>query len=457
MKIKNVHFLANANLKGNKRSNLIMGFMILLVISLTLISSYSIVITKAVNRYKDDTRARMIELSPCDNGVLTDDVIDSIMQIDHVESVSMLQGMRNQVCDILSIDDENGSEIEFPEHRNDNKNAYVWSLIGNEKKDVIAGKSLDESPTFSCVIPNLFYPFESDNIKKENLDYLDGESLLGTTITVKPFGGSLEALYNVNPEISPYTNEWLYLPALEYKLKVVGVCYAAPSTSGCFDSIYVSEETGRLIMEQAFEASDIDMTDDSSDVVKWWNTPGFRTHYLVVDDYDYLVDVCNELGKIGIYVAPTPELGIKEGTIIIAKIFSTASILLITASVILCVINLLQSTITNIASRKGEIGLLKALGYTNKHIFCCLYYEHLTLTIRGCSIGAAISLLVILITNFIFSHSTFMNRLYIVNLSYFFILLAISVLITFIVPLICQLLGLKRLSKIQPREAMNSK
>lgn len=458
MKIKSIHFWAKANIQGNKKSNLIMGFMILLVISLTMISSYSIVITNAVNRYMNDTRARMVELSPCVNGALTDDVIDNIMQIDHVESVSMLQGMRNQLCDILSVKDENNFEIEFSEHRNTNKNAYTWALIGNEKIDVIAGKSLDKTPTFSCIIPSLFYPFDDTNIKGENIDYLDGESLLGTTITVKPFGeNGFETLYNIDPEITPYANEWLYLPALEYKLKVVGVYYAAPLTNGYYDSIYVSEETGKLIMEQAFEASSIDMSDENSDVVKWWNTPSLRTHYLVVDDYDNLADVCNELGEIGIYVSPTPELGIKEGTIVIAKIFSIASILLITASAILCITNLTQSTINSLTIRKGELGLLKTLGYKNTHIFSCLYYEQLLLNLKGCIIGAVISALVIFITNLIFMHSTYVNRLYIVDWKYYFIFLAISIAIAVIVPLICQLIFFRKLDKIQPREAMSSK
>lgn len=54
--------------------------------------------------------------------------------------------------------------------------------------DVMAGKSLDESPVYSCIIPSLFYPFEYENTDSD-LNYIDGESLIGKTITVTPSNG----------------------------------------------------------------------------------------------------------------------------------------------------------------------------------------------------------------------------------------------------------------------------
>ena len=43
---------------------------------------------------------------------------------------------------------------------------------------VIAGKTLDESPVLSCVVPSDFYPFEVENENKKP-DYIDGEGLIG--------------------------------------------------------------------------------------------------------------------------------------------------------------------------------------------------------------------------------------------------------------------------------------
>lgn len=70
--------------------------------------------------------------------------------------------------------------------------------------DVMAGKSLDESPVYSCIIPSLFYPFEYENTDSD-LNYIDGESLIGKTITVTPSNGDgLEVFYNIDPELAMY-------------------------------------------------------------------------------------------------------------------------------------------------------------------------------------------------------------------------------------------------------------
>lgn len=58
------------------------------------------------------------------------------------------------------------------------KNNYlnIWSLFKNEKRSVIAGKTLDESPVLSCVVPSDFYPFEVENENK-SLIILTGKVL----------------------------------------------------------------------------------------------------------------------------------------------------------------------------------------------------------------------------------------------------------------------------------------
>ena len=454
MKFRNVKFLANANIKGNQKSNTILVLMILLLVSLTLISSFSLTITNGLNVYKNDVRARMLEIDPWTKD-LSDEVIESIENIDHVESVDMLKGMRNQVFDILNVSENNNSDEQLMKQIKDRDGcSYVWSLIGSEKMDVIAGKSLDETPTFSCIVPSLFYPFEYENTE-EDLDYIDGETLIGKTITVKT-GENFEELYNYRGSGSECGgNEWVYLPSLEYKLNVVGVYYSSPTGKGYYDSIYVSEETGLQIEQMAFDASGIDMTDNSLPAVKWWNTPALRTHYVTVDDVDNIDYVYNKLSEMNVESVDTSELGINPSIPIIANLFSIGGIILVFATLLLCIINLIQSTTSSLQSRKGEIGLLKAIGYKNKQIFSCLYLEQLSLTIKGCVIGAIISAVCIAISNLIFSHSTYVNRLYIVNWSYYFTFLAISVAVAVIVPLICQLLTLHKLNKIQPKDAMN--
>jgi len=111
MKFSSVRFLARANIKGNKRGNLIVGIMFFMVISLALIPCFSITVTNSVNERKDDFRSRCLELDPWDKE-LTIDALDSIRKINHVQEVDMLQGMRDIGFDLIEIDDENANNAQ---------------------------------------------------------------------------------------------------------------------------------------------------------------------------------------------------------------------------------------------------------------------------------------------------------------------------------------------------------
>ena len=150
MKIKNINFLAKANIKGNRKSIFITAFMVILVISLTLISSYAVTINRAVTDYKNDIRARMITFSPIDNGAVTDELKSKLMSFDHVEDIYELKGIINQYMDVVDVSDENGEYKDFYKGNEDlNCSLNLYPLIGDEKMDVMAGKSLDESPVYS--------------------------------------------------------------------------------------------------------------------------------------------------------------------------------------------------------------------------------------------------------------------------------------------------------------------
>ena len=57
--------------------------------------------------------------------------------------------------------------------------------------------------------------------------------------------------------------------------------------------------------------------------------------------------------------------------------------------------------------------------------------------------------------NFMFNHDTYINRLYVVNWTDYLIFLAVSLALAVVVPLICQLISLCKINKIQPKDAMN--
>lgn len=454
MKLKNIHFLSKANLRKSRRKYFTVILMVALVVSGTVIPGFLSTLTNAVSIYKQDFRARALETNPWDKE-LTDDVIQSIKGIDHVEDVFELKGMRSQYFDITGVSDENGADKELEKDFSDKgSNVEIWSLIGNEKREVISGKSLAETPEFSCIIPNLFYP-NVDETESENLDYINGETLIGKTLTVKPYK-EYERLYNFYSD-SGGENEWVELPALEYKLKIVGVYYAPSASFGDFEEIFVSEETGRLIEKMAFEASGLDLKSKNDNIAKWYNTPSLHTHYVIVDNFENNEYVYNQVLSMNVDCTEDPEMpGLEdENALFIFDLLRSVGLFFIFATIILSVINLIQLTVSSLKKRKAEIGLLKAVGYKNSQIFSCLFYEQLSLTFKGFFIGGIISAIVIAVANFRNLHSTFASRLYIVSWTDFFIFLFISLAIAIIVPLICELIGLFRLTKIQPRDAMS--
>ena len=102
-----------------------------------------------------------------------------------------------------------------------------WSLYKTEKKEVIKGKSLDESPVFSCIIPSSFCPDNTYSTDKSGYELQDGVAYLGKTLTIEPIMDSYDMLYYYDAGDMGYTTKWYYFPALEYKVKVVGIFQAA--------------------------------------------------------------------------------------------------------------------------------------------------------------------------------------------------------------------------------------
>ena len=448
MKLTNINFLAKANAKMNKNEKGIKIISALLVISLTLISSFSIVVTKAVDEYKEDFRARTLQVDPI-FGPLDDNTISKIKNTDHVENIFPLDGIRN---DLFNIKQTSNKDFQNRLESDGDAYAYIWSLLGNEKRSVIAGKTLDESPILSCIVPSQFYPFEVED-ENQNLDYVDGESLIGKTITVKASRDMLfhDYIYRIDDEA---VNEDLELPAIEYKLKVVGTYYLSPTEAGGYDSIYISQETAKKILDDALTKAGY--TKDNSTVVgKWWKDTSMHTHYVVVDDYENIESVYNALTDMNVCCANDPELGIQSSIINASNIFRFASVFLIIATFLLSVITIIQSTTNALSLRKSDIGLLKTIGYKNSQIFACLYCEQLRVTFTGFAVGTIISVVITVVSNLFFSNRNYIDRLYIINWGTFGILLAIAFLIVTIVPLICQLIALHKLNKIQPKDAMN--
>ncbi len=455
MKLSNLRFLTKANIKGNKNSGTITVLICMLVVAVTVISCFSVVTVSTLNESKSEYRARALFLSPY-LSPLTDEAIKVISSVEHVEVVDDATALYGQCAYNITKtnDDELNSEI------SKHKDTYINinGLYEHEHKNVIKGESLENTPVFSCLVPSIFYPFEEDegNIHAVNLDYMDGTKLVGKTITVKGYNGTFTFPYNIVSGNIADINIDANLNSPEFTFKVVGTYYCSYATSGYYGNIFVSRETSLLMTKMAIENAGIDLSADEHDIAVWWNTPSIHNYLVVADDYNNINEVFNSVNKMGYDIASSPESLIMDSTVLVTNLFSTVGVFLIAAITVISIVILAQSSVSAIRERKGYIGLMKAVGYKNRQVFFCLCCEQLYLTLRAFIIGGAISALIVTITNLIFKHGAYAQMIYVIDWNMFFVFLGISFMIAAIVPLIFQTVLLKRLIKIQPRDAMTA-
>ncbi len=447
MKLKYTFALSNSNLKGNRHSISGVAVTALLCISLTVISLLSFTLSRQMNEYKNDFRARTIEAYPY-NRVFDEKTLDEISKINHVESIDIEDELRVQFFHIENICDENGTYDELQNLINEKDTLIsAWSLIGREKRPVIAGKSLDETPQFSCIIPHLFYPFDEDVYETKGLDYIDGESLIGKTLTLNEGSSGFNIDFFDGTEGRRIT-----VPSFDVKLKIVGVYYASVTADGNPSMIYISEETGKELIKTASERAG----ENIDELTNFINRPEFHNIHITVDDFDNLNEVYNELSQMNIFVLEGTELGINPTIPVITTIFKVLSVMITSSTFIISLILILQSSKSIINNKKDEIGMMKAVGYKNSEIFSCITAEHIIMTLRGFIIGTAVSAITVTIINLINYNSTYANRIYIINWIDYLIFTIIALVIVVFVPLICQILFLRKLTKIQPKDAMNN-
>ena len=445
MKFRYTLFLAKANYKGNNHSGLIVLLVAILVISLTVISSISITLSNGMDEYRNDFRARTIEAYP-DNKTFDEITLQTVRNIKHVESVDIEDEMRHQFFSIENISDENGT-YDSLQKQFDEKDTIidVWSLIGGEKRRVVAGKNLEEAPTFSCIIPQLFYPFDEDVYATDGLEYLDSETLIGKTLTLLPSGGYFT--FDYFDGTYPKRTE---IPEFEVKLTIVGVYYSSPTADGGPSTVYISEETGKELIKNAVDNSEGGKEEFESFI----NHPEYHNIHITVDNFNNIDYVYDELQNMNIYVVEGTELGINPETPLITNIFNILSIFLTTSAFFVTFILMLYFSVDAVKNKKEEIGLMKAVGYKNGQIFGIITLEQLLTTLKGFALGAVISATAITVINCVFSNGSYANRIFIVNPALYLFITAVAFLMAILVPIICEILVLHKLSKIQPKDAM---
>ena len=463
MRINNNLFLAKANLKGSKKKNTVMVMMILSVISVTLLLGFLGVANTVLEQNKNAKCYRQAVIFPkteyeeVESVGVTNKNIKEILSIDHVISCEKRDLPLSESITVTKILDEKNKNISNTTNETslEKINEDMCSQIYDEDlvTRVIKGTNLDKSPVMSCILPDTFtyveYNYEKDELtgRKERIAT---ENLLGKTLSV-----DLE--YNINlfkKSGEGYSNDWVNLPKISYQLKVVGIYHytQASSLNGGSD-ILISKETAKKIDKMALDnAVKNGMKDDLDDYI---NDDQARAYIVTADSIENINEVIDTLFEKGVNVLGTVG-DVDESMLAFTAVFGGVGTFLTAAILLLTVINIFLSVHNNIAERKAEIGLMKAVGYKTSQIFYSMYLENIILAVKALLIGGALSAVTVLIINLVNSSGDTIQQMYVMPWLSFLILLAIAFGVILVIPLVCLLIMVYNIAKIQPQEAMNA-
>ena len=463
MRINNNLFLAKANLKGSKKKNTVMVMMILSVISITLLLGFLGVANTVLEQNKNAKCYRQAVIFPkteyeeVESVGVTNKNIKEILSIDHVISCEKRDLPPSESITVTKILDENNKNISNTTNETSLKkiNEDMCSQIYDEDlvTRVIKGTNLDKSPVMSCILPDTFTYVEYDYKKDEftgKKERIATESLLGKTLSV-----DLE--YNIHlfkKSGVGYSDDSVNLPKISYQLKVVGIYHYSQSTAldGSPD-IVISKETAKKIDKMALDnAVKNGMKDDLDDYI---NDDQAREYIVTADSIDNINEVIDTLFEKGVNVVGSAGI-LDESMLAFTGIFGGVGTFLTVAILLLTVINIFLSVHNNIAERKAEIGLMKAVGYKTGQIFYSMYLENIILAVKALLIGGALSAVTVLIINLVNSSGDTVQQTYVMPWTSFLILLAIAFGVILVIPLVCLLIMVYNIAKIQPQEAMNA-
>ena len=463
MRINNNLFLAKANLKGSKKKNTVMVMMILSVISVTLLVGFLGVANTVLEQNKNAKCYRQAVIFPkteyeeVESVGVTNKNIKEILSIDHVISCEKRDLPPSESITVTKILDENNKNISNTTNETSLKkiNEDMCSQIYDEDlvTRVIKGTNLDKSPVMSCILPDTFtyveYNYEKDELtgRKERIAT---ENLLGKTLSV-----DLE--YNIHlfkKSGEGYSDDSVNLPKISYQLKVVGIYHYSQSTAldGSPD-IVISKETAQKIDQMALDnAVKNGMKDDLDDYI---NDDQAREYIVTADSIDNINEVIDTLFEKGVNVVGSEGI-LDESMLAFTAVFGGVGTFLTVAILLLTIINIFLSVHNNIAERKAEIGLMKAVGYKTGQIFYSMYLENIILAVKSLVIGGVLSAVMVFIINLINKSGDELQMLYVMPWLSFLILLAVAFGVILVIPLVCLLIMVYNIAKIQPQEAMNA-
>ena len=225
------------------------------------------------------------------------------------------------------------------------------------------------------IIPKKFYPDGSlgTEIKKENVSFLNGEDFIGKYITTK---------YNICDENDKK------IDVGTYTFKVIGV----------YDSVNNIDEANTVYIPYK----------DLEKIQNYYNEKvKTETNIDIGENYETVIALVDDTKKIEIienYFSSQMNISafrqMSQGWVdVICVIVFFIGIGLSIISFIYSIISISLNMFNSIQKRQNEIGILKAIGYTNKHIKRLILCESLIISFISLVVSILISKIILIILN----------------------------------------------------------
>ena len=317
---------------------------ILILIIYVLLTITNVVIEYYYNTNKYNFLARTLIVEKEDK---TEKELDSISNINHV---------------VVNVSDKYYNSFYTNIYEKEHSSLAINSIINQDDLKIVKGRS--PKNINEIVIPIKFCPYDVFHIKKEN--FMDGNDLIGKTFTVK---SDKSVTYDMNHDDPKY--EEMMDNREKVTLTVVGTY---DSTINLVESnvAYTSTQTIDGLKSQYNGGQGFT---DSNGNSTFYNNE-YVDRMIRVDSYKNLEYVKNELTKQNFSFNEVLSINLLE--------FLTILLVPLVVSIILLVVafNLIKNFIKKkLNNRHTNLGILKAIGYTNKQIKKIEFTENIFITI----------------------------------------------------------------------------
>lgn len=327
----------------NRKTNLIIGVPIILIVVLLLIVN---TIQYSTKQYIGNIEEN-IKLRTIDGITYTESqykqIIEELQEIEHIEMIIDMyerQIYAEEYCEELKTKITNGY-------------TYIQPINEQTCPEVVKGKKITNEDQYAIILPNKVCANGTTNneygnvvLEKQNIEemYIDGESLIGNTITIE---------FRKNDEIM-----------CQKTFEVIGV-YDSDKYSDT-ETLYVSKTTIKeinkeinYIPEDLFMKVVVDNVENISEV----------ENILYEKELKNQSNIQSEIEKNEINTLEEKNIAsVTNIRIETQDIIEKLSLFFLGASILILVVLLITSNINKTYLSTREIGILKVEGYTNKEI-----------------------------------------------------------------------------------------